>query len=31
MLTSMTSWEYDWFDEDVIYIAKYYEVRKDES
>lgn len=28
-VTSMTSWEYDWFDEDVIYIAKYYEVRKE--
>ncbi|ENE0101679.1 portal protein [Escherichia albertii] len=28
-VTSMTSWEYDWFDADVIYIAKYYEVRKE--
>lgn len=27
-VTSMTSWEYNWFGADVIYIAKYYEVRK---
>lgn len=25
----MTSWEYNWFGADVIYIAKYYEVRKE--
>lgn len=23
------SWDYDWFDVDVVYIAKYYEVRKE--
>lgn len=23
------SWKYDWFDNDVVYIAKYYEVRKE--
>ncbi|WP_109910823.1 portal protein [Proteus mirabilis] len=23
------SWDYDWFDSDVVYIAKYYEVRKE--
>lgn len=28
-VTTMTSWEYDWFDADVVYIAKYYEVRKE--
>lgn len=28
-VTSMTSWEYNWFGADVIYIAKYYEVRKE--
>ncbi|MBY8138819.1 hypothetical protein KW500_18565 [Vibrio fluvialis] len=28
-LTNMTSWEYDWFDADVVYIAKYYEIRKE--
>lgn len=28
-VTSITSWEYDWFQPEVIYIAKYYEVRKE--
>lgn len=28
-VTTITSWEYDWFESDVIYIAKYYEVRKE--
>jgi len=28
-VTTMTSWEYDWFAPDVVYIAKYYEVRKE--
>lgn len=28
-LTSLSSWEYDWFTPDVVYIAKYYEVRKE--
>lgn len=28
-VTTITSWEYDWFEPDVIYIAKYYEVRKE--
>ncbi|AFJ47268.1 C-terminal part of putative portal protein [Shimwellia blattae DSM 4481 = NBRC 105725] len=28
-VTTMTSWEYDWFEPDVVYIAKYYEVRKE--
>lgn len=27
--TTMTSWEYDWFAPEVVYIAKYYEVRKE--
>lgn len=27
--TTMTSWEYDWFAQEVVYIAKYYEVRKE--
>lgn len=27
--TTITSWEYDWFAPDVVYIAKYYEVRKE--
>lgn len=27
--TTMTSWEYDWFEPEVIYIAKYYEIRKE--
>lgn len=27
--TTMTSWEYDWFEPEVVYIAKYYEVRKE--
>lgn len=28
-ITTMTSWEYDWFEPEVVYIAKYYEVRKE--
>lgn len=28
-VTSISSWEYDWFEPEVIYIAKYYEVRKE--
>lgn len=28
-VTTITTWEYDWFEPDVIYIAKYYEVRKE--
>lgn len=28
-VTTMTSWEYDWFGPEVVYIAKYYEVRKE--
>ncbi|MDX7440964.1 MULTISPECIES: portal protein [Citrobacter freundii complex] len=28
-ITTMTSWEYDWFAPEVVYIAKYYEVRKE--
>lgn len=28
-LTLDNSWKYDWFDNDVVYIAKYYEVRKE--
>lgn len=28
-VTTMTSWEYDWFAPEVVYIAKYYEVRKE--
>lgn len=28
-VTTMTSWEYDWFESEVVYIAKYYEVRKE--
>ena len=28
-VTSISSWEYDWFQPEVIYIAKYYEVRKE--
>lgn len=28
-VTTMTSWEYDWFEPEVVYIAKYYEVRKE--
>lgn len=27
--TTITSWEYDWFAPEVVYIAKYYEVRKE--
>ncbi len=27
--TTITSWEYDWFASEVVYIAKYYEVRKE--
>lgn len=27
--TTITSWEYDWFEPEVVYIAKYYEVRKE--
>ncbi|MDN0127412.1 portal protein [Yersinia massiliensis] len=27
--TTTTSWEYDWFAPEVIYIAKYYEIRKE--
>lgn len=27
--TTMTTWEYDWFAPEVIYIAKYYEIRKE--
>ncbi|UAN64292.1 portal protein [Serratia sp. JSRIV006] len=27
--TTMTAWEYDWFAPEVIYIAKYYEIRKE--
>lgn len=27
--TTITSWEYDWFATEVVYIAKYYEVRKE--
>ncbi|HFV9294524.1 TPA: portal protein [Serratia fonticola] len=27
--TTMTAWEYDWFEPEVIYIAKYYEIRKE--
>nr|WP_281181215.1 portal protein [Candidatus Arsenophonus triatominarum] len=23
------TWDYDWFDNDVVYIAKYYEVKKE--
>lgn len=28
-VTTATSWEYDWFEPEVVYIAKYYEVRKE--
>lgn len=28
-VTTMTSWEYDWFAQEVVYIAKYYEIRKE--
>lgn len=28
-ITTLTSWEYDWFAPEVVYIAKYYEVRKE--
>ena len=28
-VTTITSWEYDWFEPEVVYIAKYYEVRKE--
>lgn len=28
-VTTMTTWEYDWFEPEVVYIAKYYEVRKE--
>lgn len=28
-VTTMTGWEYDWFEPEVVYIAKYYEVRKE--
>ena len=28
-ITTLSSWEYDWFSADVVYIAKYYEVRKE--
>jgi ribosomal protein L9 len=28
-VTTMTAWEYDWFKPEVIYIAKYYEIRKE--
>lgn len=28
-ITMATGWKYDWFDNDVVYIAKYYEVRKE--
>lgn len=28
-VTTATSWEYDWFAPEVVYIAKYYEVRKE--
>ncbi|PNH94084.1 portal protein [Vibrio diazotrophicus] len=28
-LTGLSAWEYDWFDKDVVYIAKYYEIRKE--
>ncbi len=28
-VTTMTSWEYDWFEPEVVYIAKYYEVCKE--
>lgn len=28
-VTTMTSWEYNWFEPEVVYIAKYYEVRKE--
>ena len=28
-VTSISAWEYDWFEPEVIYIAKYYEVRKE--
>ncbi|MGL9720496.1 portal protein [Symbiopectobacterium sp.] len=28
-ITMATDWKYDWFDNDVVYIAKYYEVRKE--
>lgn len=28
-VTTSTSWEYDWFGPEVVYIAKYYEVRKE--
>lgn len=27
--TTITSWEYDWFAQEVVYIAKYYEIRKE--
>lgn len=27
--TTITSWEYDWFAPEVVYIAKYYEIRKE--
>ncbi|HGF6180657.1 TPA: portal protein [Escherichia coli] len=27
--TTITSWEYDWFASEVVYIAKYYEIRKE--
>lgn len=28
-ITMATGWKYGWFDNDVVYIAKYYEVRKE--
>lgn len=28
-ITTLSSWEYDWFSADVVYIAKYYEARKE--
>ncbi|MDM1814946.1 portal protein [Serratia ureilytica] len=28
-VTTLSSWEFDWFEPEVVYIAKYYEVRKE--
>lgn len=28
-VTTVSSWEFDWFEPEVVYIAKYYEVRKE--
>lgn len=28
-VTTISSWEFDWFEPEVVYIAKYYEVRKE--